>query len=320
MTILSTDQRRVNTRAGLPFMNHRLPSLNLLQSFERAAHHRSFKLAAEELHVTPSAISHQIRKLEDELGIALFERLTREIRLTPAGRDYFQEIHRVFARLKTGTERLHDKFGQKRLRLHVTPFFASELLVPLLPDYQALHPDTALNLESSFGRSYAHPEDVDVSIMFGRGSWPCLHSRRLMTLRMAVVCSETLASSIRPGHYEDVYLHPLIDFAFKQNIWQDWARIKQIAPPAAKQQLTLDSMHSALMAAERGQGITMAPMPIAANWIERSSLINLFEETVEAVDHFYVVTRQDDRLRPKIKGFIDWLYSVIEDPYSVQLQ
>lgn len=299
-------------------MNHRLPSLNLLQSFERAAHHRSFKLAAEELHVTPSAISHKIRKLEDELGIALFERLTREIRLTPAGETYFQEIHRVFARLKTGTERLHDRFGQKRLRLHVTPFFASELLVPLLPDYQALHPDTDLNLESSFGRSQSHPQDVDISVMFGRGSWTGLYCRRLMTLRMAVVCSKTLASSIRKNHYEDVYQHPLIGFAFKPNIWQDWARIKQIAAPASKQQLTLDSMHSALMAAERGQGITMAPMPIASNWIERSSLVNLFDETVAADDHFFVVTRQDDRSRPKIKGFIDWLYSVIEDPYAEQ--
>ncbi|MEM1088809.1 MAG: LysR substrate-binding domain-containing protein [Pseudomonadota bacterium] len=288
-------------------MRRQLPQLNLLLAFERAAYHRSFKLAAAELHITPSAVSHRIRQLESDLGIPLFQRLPRSIRLTAAGQTYFRDIHRAFARIENGTEQLSHQFGRQVLRLHLLPFFATEVLVPRLQSFQSQHPDIDLRLESSFGRSQTHPDHADLSIGLGQGSWPGLVSLPLMELELQAMCTPALAARIRPDHAEDINEHTLIYFESNLDAWEQWARgvgLKKFEPAST---LTMDSIFSALQAAEQGLGIVTAALPLTANWLERSHLVPAFPERVKIPDRYYALYRKGDEVRPNVQQFLTWL-------------
>lgn len=288
-------------------MRRRLPSLSLLRAFERAAYHRSFKLAAEEMHVTPSAVSHKIKQLEEELGIPLFQRLTRAVKLTPAGQAYFRDVHRAFARLETGTRQLHDRYGRQVLRLQLLPFFATEVLVPRLHSFQATHPDIDLHLESSFGHAEIHPEDADISIVLGKGSWPGLVSEPLMDLELMAVCSPAVAARMRPDHPEDINEQTVIYFASKLDAWEQWARGMDLPEFKPKGSLTVDSMFSALQAAEQGLGIVTAIMPITEDRLRRNGLVAPFPKAVRIPDRYYLVYRKSDVVRSNVAQFRDWL-------------
>jgi LysR family glycine cleavage system transcriptional activator len=284
-----------------------MPSLNLLRAFERAAYHRSFKLAAEELHVTPSAVSHKIKQLEEELGIPLFHRVTRAVKLTPAGLSFFKDVHRAFARLETGTRMLHDRFGRQVLRLHLPPFFASEVLVPKLHSFQARYPDIDLHLESAFGHSEIHPEEADISIALGTGNWNGLVSRELLRLELIAVCSPKLAEQIDPKCPEQINQLTLISFASKMDAWQQWAKglnLKQFKPEST---LVVDSMFSALQAAEQGLGVVTAVLPITKARLEHSQLVSPFDRKVSIPERYHVVYRKADEVRPNVQKFRDWV-------------
>ncbi|MEM9304936.1 MAG: LysR substrate-binding domain-containing protein [Pseudomonadota bacterium] len=292
-------------------MRRRLPSLTLLRAFERAAYHRSFKLAAEELHVTPSAVSHKIKQLEEELGIPLFHRVTRAVRLTPAGQAYFKDVHRAFARLETGTQQLHDRYGRQVLRLHLLPFFASEVLVPKLHSFQARHPDIDLHLESSFGRTETHPEDADISIALGKGTWPGLVGIELMRLQLLAVCHPDLAAKMRPEHVEDINDHTLIYYATKLDAWEQWSRGVGLETFKPRQTLTVDSIYSAMQAAEQGLGVMVAPLPLGETRMSSMRLAAPYEK-VEIPDRYYLVYRKADQVRQNIQKFRDWIVDEFE--------
>jgi LysR family glycine cleavage system transcriptional activator len=288
-------------------MRQRMPSLNLLRAFERAAHHRSFKLAAEELHVTASAISHKIKQLEDELGITLFHRVTRAVKLTPAGRSFYKDVQRAFSRLETGTRMLHDRYGRQVLRLHLPPFFASEVLVPKLHSFQARHPDIDLHLESAFGHTEVHPDEADVSIALGTGNWSGLICAELLRLELMAVCVPSLAKQLDPDQPEEVLQHTLISYASKLDAWEQWSRglgLKNFKPVST---LVVDSMFSALQAAEQGLGVVPAVLPITQARLENSALVSPFKQKVAIPDRYHVVYRKADEVRPKVQKFRDWV-------------
>lgn len=291
----------------------KLPSLTLLRAFERAAHHRSFKLAAEDLHVTPSAISHKIKQLEEELGVSLFERLTRAIRLTPAGKSYFRDVHRAFSRLEAGTVELLSRFGAQVLRVHLLPFFASEVLVPRLHLFHEQHPDVQLFLESAFGRSDLHPESADISVALGHGRWPGLVALPLIKLRWAPFATKELAKQISGP--ADLASQTLIHFQPKTDAWAQWAEKMNLGEQLdAKAQLTVDSMFSALQAAEKGLGFILAPLPVAFDRLQRSALVTPFEGgDVEISDHYHVVYRKTDEVKESVALFRDWLMDTFGD-------
>ncbi len=288
-------------------MRRRLPSLSLLRAFERAAYHRSFKLAAEDLHITPSAVSHKIKQLEEELGIPLFHRMTRAVKLTAAGQSYFKDVHRAFARLQTGTQLLHDRYGRQIVRLHLLPFFASEVLVPRLHSFRIAHPEIDLHLESAFGRSEVHPDEADISIALGSGNWPGLVSRQLMKLELKAVCAAELAAEIDAEDPDSINQHTLIYFATKLDAWEQWSQgmgLKHFKPKAT---ITVDSMYSALQAAEQGLGIVLAPLPLSAERLKGTELVAPFAESVAIPDSYYAVYRRGDEVRTNVQIFLDWI-------------
>ena len=135
----------------------RLPSLKFLKTFQVAAKLQSFKAAAEELFVTPSAVSHQIKALERQLGVALFERGVRTLTLTDAGAHYLEHINDIFAKLESVTEQLQVRFGRSIIRLNVPPFFANELLLPRLASFSQAREETDIRIETAFSAPKTHP-------------------------------------------------------------------------------------------------------------------------------------------------------------------
>ncbi len=167
----------------------RLPSLKFLKTFQVAARLQSFKAAAEELFVTPSAISHQIKALEEQLGVSLFQRGVRTLTLTDAGRNYLEHINDIFSKLESVTEQLQERYGRTIIRLNVPSFFANELLLPRLASFSQAREETDIRIETTFSAPKTHPPEADLSIVVGAGPWDGLVVHELFAQNFIAACS-----------------------------------------------------------------------------------------------------------------------------------
>ncbi|HYW33757.1 MAG TPA: transcriptional regulator GcvA, partial [Candidatus Bathyarchaeia archaeon] len=205
-------------------MAERLPPLNALRCFDIAAKHLSFTKAAAELHVTHSAVSHQIKGLEEWLGLPLFRRVNRGLVLTEAGQAYLKPIREAFERLGDATRRLRVRERSGPLTVSVMPSFAGKWLVPRLGRFRQRHPDIDVRISASSELVDFERDDVDIAVRYGRGSWPGLKVELLMHETLFVVCSPGLLEgpdAIRkPG---DIARHTLLsDLDWRIDVWQIW--------------------------------------------------------------------------------------------------
>jgi len=284
----------------------RLPPLNVLRVFERAATHLSFKRAALDLSVTPSAVSHQIKALEGQLKIALFERGARSLSLTAAGADYAKTLHDVFERIERSTAQLHANYGRFALRLHVTPFFLGEMLIPKLHGFRDRFGDIDIQVETALSRLDEHPSSADLSIVLGEGPWPGLVADHLVALKLVPVCAKALHDQLSQDQLTRFQSATLIRYSSRLDAWDFWAEKANIGAFIADRTLSFDSIYAALRAAEQGLGLAMAPLPLAQSWLERGRLVRASEHEVETPLGFYLVHRQSDALRPAVKAFRAW--------------
>src|ERR1700757_1673158 len=179
-------------------MTARLPSLNGLRAFEAAARHLSFTQAASELNVTQTAISHQIRRLEEELGIRLFIRKNRALALTPQARDYLPGVRAAFNDLRLATDRLLRKDDHNVLTISTLASLAAKWLLPRLSTFQEAHPGIDVRITTSTSLVDFRGGDVDAAIRYGRGHWQGLRAQWLMADELFPVCSPTLLKGDRP--------------------------------------------------------------------------------------------------------------------------
>src|ERR1700750_3504265 len=176
-------------------MNARLPSLNGLRAFEAAARHLSFTQAASELNVTQTAISHQIRRLEEELGIRLFIRKNRALALTPQARDALRGFRAAFNDLRLATDRLLRKDDDKVLTVSTLASLAAKWLLPRLTDFQESHPGIDVRITTSTSLVDFQRDNVDAAIRYGRGQWPGVRAEWLRRGELFPVCSSSLLRS-----------------------------------------------------------------------------------------------------------------------------
>src|SRR6202790_2648123 len=192
-------------------MTARLPSLNGLRAFEAAARHLSFTVAASELNVTQTAISHQIRRLEEELGIRLFIRQNRALALTPEARDYLPGVRAAFNDLRYATERVLRRDNDHVLTVSTLASLAAKWLLPRLSAFQEAHPGIDVRITTSTSLVEFKNDDVDAAIRYGRGKWPGLRADWLMADRLFPVCSPALLTGNRPLRCpEDLADHVLL--------------------------------------------------------------------------------------------------------------
>lgn len=282
-------------------------SLRSLRVFCVAAERESFREAAELLYLTSSAVSHQIKQLETELGVKLFERTPRSAELTSDGQAFYDDVQPLLVDLDAVTTR-HKKSEQPRsLRISVQPFFASELFIPRLPEFVADHPELDISVDTSDESPEKHPASADVSIRVFKTVPATLASDRLFPLRLSPAASPEFYDSVKVRSGKIVSDFPLVLHESRLKGWQEWERSSRIRIPDHGNSIRLDSMIAVARAAERGMGAALVPKQLSESWFSSSSLVQLFEHDLTTKDSFHFVTRKEDCDNKDIRIFRTWV-------------
>ena len=285
-----------------------LPPLTALRAFLAEGRQGSFQEAARELGVTPSAVSHQIRGLEEWLGVALFVRGARRVALTKAGKALLRETERAFGRIAAVAERLRARNGAKTFRVSALPLFTSAWLIPRLEHFQARHPDIVLDIETTNRVSDLERDNVDVAIRNLRAPTPGLIARKLLDVRGVPVCAPKLLKGASPlVAPEDLSRHTLIHVTARPEAWGAWLKGVGLEGLKAKRDLSFDTIPAALDAAARGHGVALGMHPLIWESPVAASLVVPFAPTVAGDSSYYVVHRKADRERAEVKAFVEWI-------------
>ncbi|MEW6991079.1 LysR substrate-binding domain-containing protein [Colwelliaceae bacterium 6441] len=288
-------------------MAKKLPPLHLLSIFEASARHESFKLASEELFLTPSAVSHQIKSLEEYLGFPLFVRKSRGVNLNSAGKLYLNYVQQGLDQLEQGTKAIKRKHLSPNIKISTFSTMASNVILPQLGLFQHAHPDIGIRLETGTNITDFKYEDFDLAIRIGNGDWPNVAKRKLLDIHIAALCSQEFADKYQLRQVEQIKDIPLIDLTNMENIWQSWAQANHVKNINFTHNLTFNNYESSLQAAEQGLGLCLALMPIENSLIKRKILINPFNVTIPFERSLYAVYREEDKDRHDIQCFLNWL-------------
>lgn len=288
-------------------MARKLPALHLFSIFEASARLDSFKLASEELFLTPSAVSHQIKSLETFIGFELFKRKSRGVSLNSAGKMYLHYVQQSLQLLEEGTKKVKSKYSAPSLKISTFLTMASNVIIPQLGLFQNDHPDIDIRIETGMGVTDLRYDDFDLAIRIGKGDWPGVTVKKLLDVKIAAVCSPDFAKKHQLTSLEQVKKLPLIDLSNMDNIWLRWAEHLNISNINNEHKLTFSSYDSSLQAAEQGLGLALALLPIENLSIERNLLMKPFNEDLAYDLSLYAVYRNEDKERHDIKCFLDWL-------------
>jgi len=280
--------------------------LSVLRSFEAAGRSGSFRLAAEELGLTPGAVSHAIAKLEDALGVSLFARTTRAVALTQEGETLMSHMERAFNDMRQGLERVSAR-GQRLLRLHAAPSFAAQFLAPRLPRFLAANPGVEIRLAAGTDYARFKTDEFDADIVYGAlPAAPGLCAIDLATETVTPLCAPAVAAEIRAA--ADLLAQKLIHSDNKLFRWTDWFAANGIKAPAPHG-LRFDRSFLAIGAAADGQGIALESTLLANRELAQGRLVaplaGVARDLTYVGHHFvYPRARQGNVL---IEGFLAWL-------------
>jgi len=291
-------------------MASRLPSLNGLRAFEAAARHLSFTRAASELNVTQTAISHQIKRLEDELGIRLFVRQNRSLALTPQARDYLPLVRAAFDDLRMATERLTRRDNAKVLTVSTIASLAAKWLLPRLTTFQEAHPGIDVRITTSAGLVDFRKDDVDAAIRYGRGHWPGVRAEWLMADELFPVCSPALLQGDKPLRCpEDLAHHTLLQASGGyDDDWRLWLTAAGLPVEMSRQgRLSFDLSLMTVQAAIDGLGVAIGRTAYVQDDIAKGRLVVPFKMALPTDAGFYLVTPDGRSDQPKLKAFRQWL-------------
>jgi DNA-binding transcriptional LysR family regulator len=282
-------------------------SLRGMRTFCVAAKHLSFRSAGDELFITSSAVSHQIKSLEQELGAQLFDRRNRLLNLTETGKSLYQEVSPLINRLGAIAASYKTVDRRSYLRISVQPFFASEIFVPRLTEFSADHPEIDIQVGTTDEAAEKHPADVDLSIRLFKTPPANLKSHLLCPLRVVPAGSPEFSKTLKVDNNKIVSKFPIIVHQSHPKAWKQWASQSGIELPPDSKVISLDSMIAAARAAERGMGAALVPVLGGARWFESGSLIRLFDEEL-VIDKSYYLVYDEDRTRDETVGRLrDWI-------------
>jgi LysR family glycine cleavage system transcriptional activator len=291
----------------------KFPPLNSMRSFEAAARWLSFTKAAEELSVTPAAVSQQIRQLEDYLGVALFHRMTRAIKLTEEARVVLPLMTEGFDKLAEAIERLTQEKESGLLTVSTAPTFAAKWLLQRLPDFSDKYPDIDLRLDASLVPREFDRDGIDISIRLSEGDYPGLHVARVFGEEFCPVCSPDLLTGAKPLRTpEDLKKHRLlhVDWGYLKTSMPDWriwmkaAGIKDINLDHGPH-FTIESL--AIEAAINGSGVALVSHHAVVEDLKAGRLVKLFDLAIQADFSYWLVCPHEYLRRTKVKAFCDWL-------------
>ncbi|MBN8211677.1 MAG: LysR family transcriptional regulator [Xanthomonadales bacterium] len=282
--------------------------LPALSAFEAAARHQNFAHAAEELHLTASAVSHHVRKLETRLGVALFQRHARGVTLTAEGRrladaagSALTDLEGVLRGLR-GAREDHD-----RVRISTLHSLTQSWLLPRLPAFTALHPRISIAIDTEIALTRFDDGGPDLGIRHGPGHWAGLTSHHVMDDALFPVANPDIATRVSTP--ADIATLPLVADLARQG-WHDWFRAADVHGVQLDVRHTFSDSTDALEAAARGLGATLAREKIATPWLDDGRLQRLPGPILPARWSYHIVYPSHRRLRPAAQAFVDWLLAV----------
>ena len=291
----------------------RLPSLKFIKTFQIAAIHQSFRVAADELCITPSAVSHQVKLLEAQLGMPLFDRGPHSLALNDAGRMYLQCVDTVFSRLEAATEQLRTSYGRGVVRLHIPPFFASEMLMPRLQAFMQMRPDMDIHINTVGGTLNSHPAEADLSVIVGPAPNEDLESYRLFEQAFVPACSPQLLHGTAIDSIDDLSEQTLLIHEARRDGWQRWAELSGRFNLQPRNIVRFDTMQAAVQAAESGIGVALVSTRLSATRFRAGSLVKLFDIELPTSEGYYLIHRPDDAERKEVQTVKRWLLSEFAD-------
>jgi LysR family glycine cleavage system transcriptional activator len=290
-------------------MSRRLPPLNALRAFEAAARHLSMVRAADELHVTPGAISQQIKQLEDLVGQPVFKR-GKTLALSAAGESALPLLTDAFDRLERAANQLYAGAGEGPLVVSTPPTFAARWLVPRLDDFQNKHPGIELRLLATRRLVDFAVEDVDLAIRFGTGDFPGLHAERLMPEALIPVATPALAAGIAKA--ADIARQPLLDDELhtRNQIvpdWETWLASQGVTAAAPLRIRHFSDSNLIIQAVVAGLGIALVWRSLVASELAAGRLVQLLNQTLDSRMAFHLVMPAKRLALPKVQAFREWL-------------
>jgi LysR family glycine cleavage system transcriptional activator len=295
-------------------MTRRIPPLNALRAFEAAGRHLSFAKAAEELNVTPAAVSHQVKALEELLGVPLFRRMTRGVALTDEGRAYLPGLTEGFDKLAEASARIARSGLAGRLAISAIPSFAMRWLLPRLADFRARFPDLDVEVQASVQQVDFGRDEVDVGLRYGRGNWPGQHWELFLKETVFPVCSPLLLAGPQPlAAPSDLKRFTLlhdseVTWSDSWMAWPRWLALLDAEGVDARRGPRFSDSTMMLEACAAGHGVAIGRESLCEADFAQGRLVRLFGLERPADYDYYFVCSPGTVDRPKIAAFRSWLF------------
>ncbi len=288
-----------------------LPQLDFLVAFEAAARHESFTRAAEELNITQSAVSQQIRALEQRFGLALFERGHRMVRLSPEGRTFQNSVSVALGHLLSAANALRDTAGTTQLHVATDDSIAALWLAPRLCRFQELHPEIQLRLTSSDRLEDCFAENIELAIIHGDGRWPGYECEPFIEEEVFPVCAASTLEQTGPlRSVDDLKAYRLIDLEYERWSWMNWSiwlTEKNGSLGADQRVFQCNAYPVVLEAARRGQGMALGWSGFVDDDLASGALVRPLHDTLHTRYAYYLVHRYNQPVSPEAEVFRSWL-------------
>jgi LysR family transcriptional regulator, glycine cleavage system transcriptional activator len=290
-------------------MADRLPPMQALRAFEAAARTRSLSRAAESLHLTHGAISHQIKSLEADLGVRLVERAGRGIRLTDEGERFASRVRAILSDLTDAVREASEHSNPRQLRVSVMPSFAARWLLPRIGRFFAAHPEIDVDVSASNAIADFKRDDVDVGVRHGLGPWPGVNVEFLLDDVYFPVCSPRLSNGKLPAHPAELARYTLL--RSEGDLWKPWFEVAGLDwPEPSRGPMFSDSAHT-MQAAIEGQGIALGRTSLLGNDLRNGVLVRLFDIDVPSPRKYFLVYPPRLADSPKLVAFRKWLFDEV---------
>jgi DNA-binding transcriptional LysR family regulator len=292
-----------------------LPALDLLVGFESAARHLSFTKAGDELFLTQSAVSRQIKELEDQLGVSLFQRRHRALALTEAGQQYYAAAAQVISTMRTATERLRNQAGRRQpLAVTTTNSFAALWLIPRLAGFTREHPGVDVRITADVRVQDLERDGLDVALRHGPSALAGPNAVRLFGEKVFPVCSPRLLKKTPLAKPADLRHHVLLryddpDVRHPWLHWRTWLEVEGIADLKPAGTLSFSGYEQIIPAAVAGHGVALGRTPLVKGLLDSGELVAPFKSQADPARAYFAVVSKSAATRPEVIAFVEWLKS-----------
>lgn len=289
-----------------------LPALDLLVGFEAAARHLSFTKAGEELYLTQSAVSRQIKDLEEQLGVALFQRRHRALALTPEGQQFYAAAAQVLVTMRAATDRLRTRTGRQAIALTTTHSFAALWLIPRLAGFTRMHPEADVRITADTRVQNLERDGLDITIRHGPPSLAGPNAIRLFGERVFPVCSPKLLAREQLKKPEDLKNHVLLQYDDPDGRhpwlhWKTWLEVAGIADLRPAGTLSFSGYEQIIPAALAGHGVALGRTPLVRDLLAAKELVAPFKSSADPARAYFAIVSKRAEGRPEVQAFVEWL-------------